>query len=51
MTKLLMSLVMPGEILFMHKDLPPRPWDGADWAAGTVSFPNSKLTLPSSPLH
>ena len=42
-TRLLMSLVMPNELLWMRHDVPPRPWDGKDWAAGLDA-----LTIPAS---
>ena len=39
----MMSLVMPDELLWMRHDVPPRPWDGHDWAAGL-----EVLRLPAS---
>jgi len=41
MTRLLMSLIMPGEVLFMGRDLPPRPMDGRAWSVGL-----DNLSLP-----
>ena len=42
-TRLLMSLIMPNELLWMRHDVPVRPWDGYDWAHGLEA-----LTTPGS---
>ena len=42
-TRLLMSLVMPDELLWMRHDVPKRPWDGRDWAVGL-----DELTTPGA---
>ena len=35
------TLLLPGEILWVHKDVPPREWDGRTWAPGL-----EQLTFP-----
>jgi hypothetical protein len=41
LTRFVMTLMMPGEVLWMRDDLPARPWDGRDWAVGLehLTFP------------
>jgi hypothetical protein len=41
MTIVFETLLMPSEVLWVRKDVPPRPWDGRDWAPGL-----EELTIP-----